>query len=121
MILFYLFRNDVYIGCVLSYSDIDYELASVLYNIGALHSLLGTILSHNKNVRQEMYRPFFAFSLFFYSGTQSPRKTSEGLKIACTHFQCAAWAFAQLPERYTAQMSSDMGTDLMIVSSQVIN
>lgn len=46
--------------------DIQFELMSILYNIGALHSKLGAAES---------------------------RVSHEGMKIACTHFQCAAWAF----------------------------
>lgn len=47
-------------------------MVNILYNIGALHSILG-------------------------SGDD--RTTPEGLKMACTHFQCAAWAF-QVTEHY---------------------
>ena len=47
---------------------IDYrsEFTTTLYNIGALHTQLGAA---------------------------EDRTTEEGLKMACTHFQCAAWAF----------------------------
>ena len=33
---------DVYLGIVCNYTDIDYEMCSVLYNVGALHSILGS-------------------------------------------------------------------------------
>ena len=48
------------------HADMQYELAAVLYNIGSYHTRVG-------------------------SGEN--RSTPEGMKIACTHFQCAAWAF----------------------------
>lgn len=51
---------------VCSVPDIDFELMNVLYDIGAVHSKLGAADS---------------------------RVTPEGMKMACTHFQCAAWAF----------------------------
>lgn len=49
-----------------SIPEIQFELMAVLYNIGALHSKLGA---------------------------EDLRTTQEGMKMACTHFQCAAWAF----------------------------
>lgn len=51
---------------VCTLADIRFEVVAVLYNIGALHSQLGA---------------------------GDMRSTSEGLKLACTHLQCAAWAF----------------------------
>ena len=33
---------DVYLGIVCNYTDVDYEMCSVLYNVGALHSILGS-------------------------------------------------------------------------------
>lgn len=51
---------------VCTVADIEFELACVLYNIGALHSQLAAADSRN---------------------------TPDGMKMACTHFQCAAWAF----------------------------
>lgn len=51
---------------VFSIPEIQFELMAVLYNIGALHSKLGA---------------------------EESRTSQEGMKMACTHFQCAAWAF----------------------------
>lgn len=59
-------RRDIYSGIECSGMDIKYEMVSILYNIGALHSQMGA---------------------------SDDRTTPEGLKMACTHFQCAAWAF----------------------------
>ena len=56
----------MYSTMVCSVGDIKFEIVSILYNIGALHSILGAA---------------------------DDRTTPEGLKLACTHFQCAAWAF----------------------------
>lgn len=51
---------------VYNVTDIKYEMACILYNIGALHTELGAM---------------------------DARNTPDGMKISCTHFQCAAWAF----------------------------
>ena len=53
-------------------ADIKYEMACILYNIGALHTDLGAM---------------------------DARNTPDGMKISCTHFQCAAWAFQVCGER----------------------
>lgn len=54
---------------VFSIPEIQFELMAVLYNIGALHSKLGA---------------------------EESRTTQEGMKMACAHFQCAAWALQVL-------------------------
>lgn len=54
-------------------SDIRFELMVIMYNIGALHTYLGTMDS---------------------------RSNPDGMKMACTHFQCAAWAFQTVKEKY---------------------
>lgn len=51
---------------VVQTADIKFEMVAILYNIGALHSQLGA---------------------------GDDRMSPEGLKMACTHFQCAAWSF----------------------------
>lgn len=56
-----------------SVRDIRFEQMCILYNIGALHTQLGALESRN-----------------------SP----DGMKMACTHFQCAAWAFKTVKENY---------------------
>ena len=85
-------RYDVYLGIVCNYTDINYEKAATLYNYGAIHSILGS---------------------------QESRGSSEGMKVACTHFQCAAWAFHTLPDRYPAHAGADLSTDLLAFLSQV--
>ncbi|UYV64195.1 hypothetical protein LAZ67_2007019 [Cordylochernes scorpioides] len=78
--------NDVYTGTSSTMSNIKYEQACILYNIGALHSQLGAYDS---------------------------REDAEGMKIACTHFQCAVWALQHLRDNYPQPRGSDMGFDLL--------
>jgi len=73
-------------------SDIQLELDSILHNIGALHSELGAI---------------------------GLRSTSESIKIACTHFQCAAWVFKKLKEN-THFKSKDLSQDLMAFNYHIM-
>ena len=47
------------------------------------------------------------------------RESSEEMKIACTHFQCAAWAFHELPDRHPNQVGMDMSAELLAFLSQV--
>lgn len=60
------FRKEAFSSNVASSADIRFELLCIMFNIGSLHSKLGVM---------------------------DERVTSEGLKLACSHFQCAAWAF----------------------------
>ncbi|XP_065207799.1 tyrosine-protein phosphatase non-receptor type 23-like [Planococcus citri] len=55
----------------MSRKTVDFRLEYIItmYNVGALHTQLGAA---------------------------DDRTTNEGLKFACTHFQCAAWAFKHL-------------------------
>ncbi|XP_022238599.1 tyrosine-protein phosphatase non-receptor type 23-like [Limulus polyphemus] len=78
--------SDIFSGLVFSITDIKYEQACILYNIGALHSELGAMDS---------------------------RHNAEGMKIACTHFQCAAWAFQHLRDNFPQPKGSDMSHDLL--------
>ena len=64
------------------HSDVRYELACMLYNIGAMHSYLGCL---------------------------DRRHNDEGIKISCTHFQHAAWAFQSLRD-FNSQI--DLGNDI---------
>lgn len=79
--------TDIYSGMVFNIMDIKYEQASILYNIGALHSKLGALEN---------------------------RGSSEGMKIACTHFQCAAWALSQVKDLFPQPKGSDMSHDLLL-------
>ncbi|XP_036357587.1 tyrosine-protein phosphatase non-receptor type 23 isoform X2 [Octopus sinensis] len=77
--------EDVHTGREYVYQDIKFEQACILYNIGALHSILGAA---------------------------DTRTTAEGMKVSCTHFQCAAWAFEYLRDYYTAY-SQDLSREMM--------
>ena len=37
----------------------------------------------------------------------------QGMKVSCTHFQCAAWAFTQLRDCYSSAYSPDMSDDVL--------
>ncbi|EFA03751.2 tyrosine-protein phosphatase non-receptor type 23 [Tribolium castaneum] len=65
--------KDNYTGMLCNIPDIRFELMCILYNIGALHTQLGAL---------------------------DCRSSADGLKMACTHFQCAAWAFQTVKETY---------------------
>lgn len=78
--------RDVYVGMSFSVADIRYEISSVLYNIGALHTQLGM---------------------------SDTRTTEDGMKMACTHFQCAAWAFQHLKDTYPPSTEADIAPDIM--------
>ncbi|XP_076459349.1 LOW QUALITY PROTEIN: tyrosine-protein phosphatase non-receptor type 23-like [Babylonia areolata] len=68
-------------------ADIKFEQACILYNIGALHSNLGAI---------------------------DTRQNAEGMKVSCTHFQCAAWAFEHLRDHFgSSSMSTDMAHEYL--------
>ncbi|GAB6024218.1 hypothetical protein CHUAL_008917 [Chamberlinius hualienensis] len=78
---------------VSSEANIFYEQACILYNIGALHSELGAM---------------------------DGRQTSEGMKISCTHFQCAAWAFQYLREGEFSISSPDMSYQMLTFNMNVM-
>uniref|UniRef100_A0A1E1X539 Putative tyrosine protein phosphatase non-receptor type n=1 Tax=Amblyomma aureolatum TaxID=187763 RepID=A0A1E1X539_9ACAR len=84
--------TDIYSGMVFNIMDIKYEQASILYNIGALHSKLGALEN---------------------------RSSSEGMKIACTHFQCAAWALSQVKDLFPQPKGSDMSHDLLLIFANI--
>ncbi|XP_076057743.1 tyrosine-protein phosphatase non-receptor type protein myopic isoform X2 [Oratosquilla oratoria] len=77
---------DLYSSSVYNTTDIKYEMACVLYNIGALHTELGAL---------------------------DARNTPDGMKISCTHFQCAAWAFQHLRENFPQSRDSDLSPTLL--------
>lgn len=77
---------------VCSLADIKFELVSILYNIGAMHTQLGA---------------------------QDSRTTSDGMKMACTHFQCAAWAFQYLRQNYPQPAGVDLAPEVMQYMQQL--
>ena len=76
----------MYTGMAYSTTDIKHEMACVLFNIGGLHMNLGA--SDN-------------------------RQTADGMKMSCSHFQCAAWAFQQLNEKYPQPRETDLCYELV--------
>ncbi|CDS41775.1 tyrosine protein phosphatase non receptor type [Echinococcus multilocularis] len=74
-------------------SEVTYEEAAILYCLGAAYSLLG---------RKES------------------RADAGSMKVACTHFQCAAWVFQALRERYGSfTAADDMSGDLFHIYSLI--
>lgn len=65
------------------YGNIEFEMRCVLYNLGAAHSRLAAA--------QDRSPPLISSSSLTSIETKS--SSNVALKIACTHLQCAAWAF----------------------------
>lgn len=65
------------------YGNITYEMQCLLYNLGAAHSRLAAA--------QDRSPPLDSSSTSTTDGEEST--SNLALKIACTHLQCAAWAF----------------------------
>nr|CAD7405110.1 unnamed protein product [Timema poppensis] len=78
--------RDTYANMVCTLADIRFEMVSILYNIGAVHS---------------------------YAGASESRETADGMKLACTHFQCAAWAFQHLKDTFPQPSGVDLAPDIM--------
>ncbi|CAB3250605.1 unnamed protein product [Arctia plantaginis] len=84
--------KDIYAGMNCSSADLRFEMASILYNIGALHSQLGA---------------------------SEPRNTADSLKAACTHFQQAAWAFQYLRDLYPQPSGVDVCSEIVRVLQEI--
>jgi tyrosine-protein phosphatase non-receptor type 23 len=84
--------KDIYSGSVWNTSNVKYEMASILYNVAAIHSKLGV---------------------------DEERNDPESMKLACTHFQCAAWAFSEMKNLYSLQLKGDLSVELMIFMQQI--
>ncbi|XP_049813399.1 tyrosine-protein phosphatase non-receptor type 23 isoform X1 [Schistocerca nitens] len=78
--------RDTYASMVCTSTDIRFEMVCILYNIGALHTQLGAL---------------------------DTRVSAEGMKMSCTHFQCAAWAFEHLKGSYPQPAGVDLAPDIM--------
>lgn len=77
---------------VCSLANVRFEIMSILYNIGAMHTQLGA---------------------------RTERTSADGMKMACTHFQCAAWAFEHLKNCYPQPSGVDLAPELMIFMHQL--
>ncbi|KAK2576419.1 hypothetical protein KPH14_005755 [Odynerus spinipes] len=84
--------RDTYANMVCSLASIRFEITSVLYNIGAMHTKLGA---------------------------RTERTTADGMKMACAHFQCAAWAFEHLKNSFPQPSGVDLAPELMTFMYQL--
>ncbi|KAM9806775.1 tyrosine-protein phosphatase non-receptor type 23 isoform 2-T2 [Syngnathus typhle] len=78
--------TEIFSGKTVTHEDISYEQACILYNLGALHSMLGAM---------------------------DNRVSEEGMKVSCTHFQCAAGAFSYLSDHFSHNFSVDMSHQIL--------
>ncbi|XP_038138369.1 tyrosine-protein phosphatase non-receptor type 23 [Cyprinodon tularosa] len=78
--------TEIFSGKTVTHSDISYEQACILYNLGALHSMLGAM---------------------------DNRVSEEGMKVSCTHFQCSAGAFSYLRDHFSHNYSVDMSHQIL--------
>ncbi|XP_062395532.1 tyrosine-protein phosphatase non-receptor type 23 isoform X2 [Sardina pilchardus] len=78
--------TEIFSGKTVSHDDISYEQACILYNLGALHSMLGAM---------------------------DNRVSEEGMKVSCTHFQCSAGAFSYLRDHFSHNFSVDMSHQIL--------
>jgi len=76
-------KNDIDSTAVVDSGNIGYEMRCVLYNIGAAYSRLAAA--------QDRSPPLVSSSMPTTMDAEIP--SNNALKIACTHLQCAAWAF----------------------------
>ncbi|XP_020771683.1 tyrosine-protein phosphatase non-receptor type 23 [Odocoileus virginianus] len=81
--------TEIFSGKPVAHEDIKYEQACILYNLGALHSMLGAM---------------------------DKRVSEEGMKVSCTHFQCAAGAFSYLREHFPQAYSVDMSRQILTLN-----
>ncbi|MGH0159704.1 UNVERIFIED_CONTAM: hypothetical protein FKN15_037897 [Acipenser sinensis] len=78
--------TEIFSGKMVTHDDISYEQACILYNLGALHSMLGAM---------------------------DNRVSEEGMKVSCTHFQCSAGAFSYLRDHFSHNFSVDMSHQIL--------
>ncbi|XP_011188387.2 tyrosine-protein phosphatase non-receptor type 23 isoform X1 [Zeugodacus cucurbitae] len=87
--------KDLYQSNVSEFTELRYEMAAVLFNIAASHTQMGASVT---------------------------RGDVDGMKLACTHFQCAAWAFGELRERYSnLNGGGDFMTNELLVFMQQVS
>ncbi|XP_047042446.1 tyrosine-protein phosphatase non-receptor type 23 [Helicoverpa zea] len=84
--------KDLYANMNRTLADIRFEMASILYNIGALLTQLGAA---------------------------EPRNTADSLKTACTHFQHAAWVFQYLREQLPQPSGVDVCSEIMRMMQEI--
>ncbi|XP_031849254.2 tyrosine-protein phosphatase non-receptor type protein myopic isoform X2 [Nomia melanderi] len=84
--------RDTYANMVCSLANIRFEIISILYNIGSMHTQLGA---------------------------RTERISADGMRMACAHFQCAAWAFEHLKNSYPQPSGVDLAPELMTFMHQL--
>lgn len=84
--------RDIYSNNTTQSTDIRHDMAVVLYNYGALHTQLAASAS---------------------------RITEDDMKLACTHFQRAAWAFDTVRENYQMATTADLYPELLIFMQNI--
>ncbi|XP_076291902.1 tyrosine-protein phosphatase non-receptor type protein myopic isoform X2 [Lasioglossum baleicum] len=84
--------RDTYANMVCSLANIRFEIISILYNIGSMHTQLGA---------------------------RTERISADGMRMACAHFQCAAWAFEYLKNSYPQPSGVDLAPELMTFMHQL--
>lgn len=77
-------------NCTLA--DLRFEMACILYNIGALHTQLASSES---------------------------RSSADSLKLACQHFQNAAWTFQYLREQYPQPSGADVSSEILKLLQEI--
>ncbi|XP_019849415.1 PREDICTED: tyrosine-protein phosphatase non-receptor type 23-like isoform X1 [Amphimedon queenslandica] len=78
--------KDVYTGAESQLEGLQAELAPILYNIGALHSQVGS---------------------------KNSRHSEQDMKEALTHYQCSAGAFAYINDNFGSSGQSDLSPQLV--------
>ncbi|XP_028169896.1 tyrosine-protein phosphatase non-receptor type 23 [Ostrinia furnacalis] len=84
--------KDLYANMSCSLADIRFEMACILYNIGALYTQLAA---------------------------SEPRTSADSLKASCTKYQNAAWAFLFLREQYTQPSGVDVSSEIMRLLQEI--
>ncbi|XP_045514066.1 tyrosine-protein phosphatase non-receptor type 23 isoform X2 [Pieris brassicae] len=84
--------KDLYANMNLSLADLRFEMACILYNIGALHTQLAS---------------------------SETRTSADSLKLACQHFQNAAWAFQYLREQYPQPSGADVSSEILKLLQEI--
>lgn len=84
--------RDIYSSNASQSANLKHDMGVVLYNYGALHTILGSAMM---------------------------RATEEEMKLACTHFQCAAWAFETVREKCSMATTGDLCPEILIFMQQI--
>lgn len=84
--------RDIYSSNTTQSSDLRHDMGIVLYNYGALHTQIGATAS---------------------------RSSEEEMKLVCTLFQRAAWAFETVREKYSMATTADLYPEILIFMQNI--